>query len=295
MNLEKTLPTPWRRSKWLWAIVAAIAVVIIIIIVVPLAVILPKKKNHHESTPAANVIVPLYIYPLNNTTWDPVYTAFALRPDLNFTVIVNPSSGPGDTEFPNADYTEAISKLNAFDNVRTVGYVRTGYATRNITNVTSEVATYAGWSGNSSSLAMHGIFFDESPYEYSADAVAYMSTIDSFVKDSAGILGSKTVIHNPGVIPDSRYNDTNLDITVIFEQTYTEWQNKSVSVEALPATRGAYSIMVNSVPTMDNSTMSTYVDELSDLGEYLFITSNTENIYETFATDWLQFIGQAPA
>jgi hypothetical protein len=115
------------------------------------------------------------------------------RPTLNFTVIVNPSSGPGSSSVPDEQYYAAVAKLNAYDNVQTVGYVRTGYATRNITDVVDDVMVYAGWSSNSSSIAMNGIFFDESPYEYSADAVEYMHTIAEVAKTSEGLKGNRTV------------------------------------------------------------------------------------------------------
>jgi Spherulation-specific family 4 len=115
------------------------------------------------------------------------------HPHLSFTVIVNPNSGPGSSEYPDDQYSTELQKLNAYLNVETVGYVRTGYATRNITTVVSEVSTYAGWASKSSALAMHGIFFDEAPHEYSADAVEYMRSINQAVKNATGLQGDKTV------------------------------------------------------------------------------------------------------
>ena len=108
-------------------------------------------------------------------------------------MVVNPSSGPGSSQYPDDKYTPQLEKLNNYTNVQTVGYVRTGYATDNISLVISEVATYAGWASKSSGLAMHGIFFDEAPYEYSAAAVEYMHTINEAVKNSTGLQGAKTV------------------------------------------------------------------------------------------------------
>ena len=115
------------------------------------------------------------------------------HPNLAFTVIVNPSSGPGLSQYPNDQYSTGVQKLNAYPNVKTVGYVRTGYATRNISTVVSEVGTYAGWASKSSALAMHGIFFDEAPHEYVAEAVEYMRSINQAVKNATGLQGDKTV------------------------------------------------------------------------------------------------------
>ena len=116
------------------------------------------------------------------------------HPKLNFVVIVNPESGPGDSQFPDDNYDPEIRKLNSYLNVQTIGYVRTGYATRNISDVISEVNTYAGWYSKSPELAMHGIFFDESPHEYVAEAVPFMQTVNEVVKNNtAGLQGNKTV------------------------------------------------------------------------------------------------------
>ncbi|KID81643.1 spherulin 4-like cell surface protein [Metarhizium guizhouense ARSEF 977] len=293
MNLQHHLPRPWRRSKWFWPAVAAIAVAVIIAIVVPLAVLLPRRNRKQQ--PPTNVILPLYIYPLADSTWSPVYDAVSRRPDLNFTVIVNPNSGPGSTPYPDAHYDAAIRRLNSYPNIETVGYVRTGYATRNISDVTAEVAVYSAWFSNASALAMHGIFFDEAPHEYSPEAVEFLRAADSFVKSAPGLQGRKTIIHNPGVIPDARFNGSDVDITVVFEETYDKWQDRSRSLAALPPTRGAYSIMVNTVPTMSNGTLSQFVNSLSDLAKYVFITSLSVDFYNSFANDWLDFVGQVPA
>lgn len=77
--------------------------------------------------------------------------------------------------------------------METVGYVPTEYATRNISDVISDISTYAGWAAKNSSLAMHGIFFDEAPYEYSAAAVEYMRTINQVAKNATGLQGDRTV------------------------------------------------------------------------------------------------------
>ena len=213
------------------------------------------------------------------------------HPDLNFTVIINPSSGPGSSPISTTPYAQQVSQLNAYPNVNTVGYVRTGYATRNISDVLSEVATYAGWSQN---LAMHGIFLDEAPHEYSVDAVEFMRTVDEAIKNTDGLEGGRTVIHNPGVIPDSRFEDSNADIIVVFEESYTTYQTKVNSLTALPSDREGYSIMVHSVPDMSTSDLKKFVDQLSNIAEFLFVTDNSNNYYESFGTDWTDFAGVVP-
>ena len=117
------------------------------------------------------------------------------HPKVNFTVVINPDSGPGSSQYPNQDYSPQIQKLNAYPNVRTIGYVRTGYATRNITAVLEDVVTYAGWAGHTTvrGIGVHGIFFDEVAYEYSSEIATYLKTINQGVKNATGLLTEKLV------------------------------------------------------------------------------------------------------
>jgi hypothetical protein len=121
------------------------------------------------------------------------------QPNLNFTVILNPDSGPGSSRYPGDDFVPQIQKLNSYSNVRTVGYVRTGYGTRNISSVLIDVSTYSGWAtnasanANSTGLALHGIFFDEIPSKFSEEADKYLNTINQAVKISSGLLPDNTV------------------------------------------------------------------------------------------------------
>lgn len=151
---------------------------------------------------------------------------------------------------------------------------------------------YAGWSSLSSSLAMHGIFFDEAPYEYNATAVAYMKTIDAAVKASTGLKGAKTVIHNPGVVVDLAYlDDSNLDFTFIFEQSYDHWfAGQNAAVQAMPSNRGAYGIMMHSLPTMTTSGLKTLLQTLSPIAQYIFLTNNVVDYYEQWGSDLSDFV-----
>ncbi|KAH8658364.1 Spherulation-specific family 4 [Xylariales sp. PMI_506] len=255
--------------------------------------------NTATSTSAATIVVPAYVYPDTNSTWSPLYEAFALRPDVSFIVIVNPDSGPGSTTTPDENYSSAIEQLNGYANVQTVGYVHTSYATRSIDDVLADVETYAGWSSASSSLAMHGIFFDEAPSEYDATLVQYMHTIDAYVKNSTGLQGAKTVIHNPGTICNSSYSGPNTDFSIIFENDYASWTGGlEADVAALPTDRNAYGIMMYSVPEWSSSTSSevtSVVDTMSQYASYIFATSLTVDYYSSWASDWLDFVAQVPS
>ncbi|KAJ4395155.1 hypothetical protein N0V91_011036 [Didymella pomorum] len=138
---------------------------------------------------------------------------------------------------------------------------------------------------------MDGIFFDESPHQYTQEAVDFMLSASRVVKDAQGFQRSKMVIRNPGVVPDSRFADPNTDVNVVFEQSYDEYKLKEPELLALDDDRLHRSYMVHSLPTMDRVEMRGFVDVLSRRAEYLFVTNNAERYYEQFGVDWSDFIG----
>lgn len=46
---------------------------------------------------STSILVPLYVWPEDDSTWAPVFNAISSYPDVQFQVIVNPNSGPGET------------------------------------------------------------------------------------------------------------------------------------------------------------------------------------------------------
>jgi hypothetical protein len=198
-----------QRSRRFWIIVAIAVLVVLIVIIVPTAVILSGRQSSKGL--ASSIILPLYIYPMQNS-WEPLYNACVFRKDrplkhrkelifhrlnatsdTNYTIIVNPESGPGNDSLPNDDYLPAIQRLNAFSNARTVGYVRTNYTSRPLADVLQDISTYSGWANGSQGIQMHGIFFDEAVHVYSAEAAEYMKEANDAVRAATGLAGEKTV------------------------------------------------------------------------------------------------------
>lgn len=88
-----------------------------------------------------------------------------------------------------------ILRLNAQPNVRTLGYVRTTYCRRPISDVFADIETYSGWPKDTphASLGVHGIFFDETPNLFSEEVKTYLDDITKRVKESPGISDGKIV------------------------------------------------------------------------------------------------------
>ncbi|KAL4967042.1 spherulation-specific family 4 protein [Aspergillus stella-maris] len=268
------------RRRWWVAIGVAVGIVVILVIVLPLALILPNRGD--KGSPS-RVIFPLYIYPETNSTWGPLYEAIQSHPDLSFLVVVNPQSGPGNGSAPDEAYQVAIRQLDTYANVQKVGYVRTNYAERNVSEVLDDIATYSGWETESSDLAMAGIFFDEAPHQYAEGTAEYLTRINAAVKDATGLQGDRTVILNPGVIPDTRLSVPNTDITVTFEQSYSHYSTSQESVlKAATADRATWAYIFHSVPEMSESEMRRFVDDISHRAQYLYLTTRTDSYYEHF-------------
>jgi Spherulation-specific family 4 len=69
-----------------------------------------------------------------------------------------------------------------------VGYVRTTYATRNISDVFDDVSVYSSWATNKTGeYGMHGIFFDEVPNTYTDSGAEFMREVDAFARKQTGL------------------------------------------------------------------------------------------------------------
>ncbi|PYH41933.1 spherulation-specific family 4 protein [Aspergillus saccharolyticus JOP 1030-1] len=281
---------PSTRSRVIFAVFVFIA--ILAVVIPPAVVVTLHKKN--SMGPKASVFVPLYVYPAPGA-WDPLEKVVSTHPDVNFTVVVNPGSGPGPNALPDANYTREVPKLASYDNVRLLGYVATTYANRNISLVRRDIETYAAWPTNSSNpkLAVRGIFFDETPQQYDASTLAYLQELTAVVKNHSGLGPDNYVVHNPGVIPDSRYLST-ADSTVVFEATYQTFLDRQGAklFEQIPnSTRQQLTAVVHSVPSsVEGSSFRNLVKQVRKVADEMFITHLDTNYYASFGSQWEQFV-----
>jgi len=112
-------------------------------------------------------------------------------PLVKFLVVINPSIGAGNgTSLLNADYQTALPNLTSRSNVITVGYVNTDVASRNIEDVVNDINLYGSLNGT---LALDGIFFDQTPYAFTNDSLNYQTQIDHAVKANSGFSGMNIV------------------------------------------------------------------------------------------------------
>ncbi|KAJ5632895.1 hypothetical protein N7490_009234 [Penicillium lividum] len=240
------------------------------------------------------VIVPLYVYP-SPGAWSPLEDAISAHPNVNFTIVINPGNGPGSNDLPDANYTSAVPRLSSYANVRLLGYVHTSYTTRNAAAVYRDIKTYAEWpthSGNPD-LAVRGIFFDETPQQYSVHSFDYLQNLTQLTKGLNGLGSNPYVVHNPGAVPDSRYLST-ADSTVVFEETYSTFQERHGASLLMPIRdndRTQRAVLIHSVPEgVEGSELRHLVQKVRKVADEVFITHLSTDYYASFGSKWAEFV-----
>jgi hypothetical protein len=153
------------------------------------------------ASPAAGTIVPLYTYP-TDASWAALVTARKAHPTVRVVAIVNPNSGPGAAK--ETAFTTGIAKLVAAD-VRVIGYVATGYASRSLATVEGEIDQWKAFYP-----AIEGIFFDEQSNK--AADVEHYRTLSQYAKAH----GAPYTVGNPGTDTAEAFVGA-LDTMLIYE------------------------------------------------------------------------------
>ncbi|KAF4628416.1 hypothetical protein G7Y89_g9730 [Cudoniella acicularis] len=295
--------TTWaeRRSKvcgvpkyLLWVLLG----LVVIVIVVPIGVMFGRKKG---SPGKSSVLLPLYVYP-DPGAWDPLFTAIESNPHVNFTVVVNPASGPGTDPGPDANYTSEIPKLNQYPNVRTVGYVSTNYTNRNFSDALQDVMIYSLWSANTTvpGLGMNGIFLDETPNEYNAASALFLEKLAVAIRSQTGLGKDPLIIHNPGTLPDAQYilSPNGPNVTIVFEGEYSTYQTTGIQNDisgfqsSSKCSRDALACILHSLPTsFSDSDVKSLVKDLRYVSGSIFVTGLSVDYYSSFWSGWQGFVG----
>ncbi|KAF1835305.1 hypothetical protein BDW02DRAFT_588259 [Decorospora gaudefroyi] len=228
---------------------------------------------------SGSVIVPLYVYP-SAGAWDPVYNIASSYPRINFTAIVNIHNGPGEGALPNAEYSTAIGTLNSLTNVRTIGYVATTWCTKNLSSVLDDIFTYSFWGEYDPSLALNGIFVDETPTQYSPDFVSYLGAIAQAVQDSIGLKDSY-IVHNPGALPEPVYLDNAIssepDLTIIFENSFSNWTEEGAEISEVTQAYDSrrLALLVHSMPDLTANETTSTLQQLLAVGHNIWLTGTS--------------------
>lgn len=203
-----------------------------------------SSGNSGSSSGAVKILVPLYVDP--GSEWDELITA--ANAGAPIIAIINPDNGPVSSG-PDSSYTSYMSKF-ADAGIEMVGYVHTLYGDRAVSDVETDVQTYA-----SKYPGLKGIFVDE----VSADAseLSYYTGLNTNILSKSGYVYN---IINPGTVPDSGYANAATTI-VVFESPASQWSNSFPSwVSGSPSKFSAIAYAASS------SQMSSLVSEMKSAG-----------------------------
>ncbi|KAG9243218.1 Spherulation-specific family 4 [Calycina marina] len=283
----------WSRKRCFWT--GLVVLIILTAIAIPVGVMFGREK---KTTPRSSVLVPLYVYPYPGA-WDPLYTAIASHPKLQFIVVVNPHNGPGAGSLPDGNYTREIPRLNSHANVQTAGYVSTDYGKRDTKLMLKDVDVYSNWSSHS--LGMDGIFLDEVPTQYNFSTVRAYEQVSLEIRSAPGLGPDSLIIHNPGTIPDARYLAL-CNMTIVFEGSYDTYQQHNLSdtiksfCKDSGCVRNSLAVVVHSVPpTIDAKVEKSMLKDVRKLAAGVFITSLSTDYYSSFGQSWGAFVQDADA
>lgn len=215
---------------------------------------------------------------------------------------------------PDAVYLNEIPKLKAYKNIRTLGYVATNYAGKDLTSLLAEIDTWARLPvvTNNTKLRVDGIFFDETPSTYTSYKYDYLRTASQAVKNGTRfhdrfvgmcaavdkvkvqtpLTSHFSAVHNPGLVAPQVLNSKTVlqqsyvnlsDVTVVFEETFDKFLQKD-NFDALQAhniKRSKMAVILHSLPVdLSTRVLDFVVDQVGDAADWMFLTDvATKNEY----------------
>jgi hypothetical protein len=155
------------------------------------------------------ILIPLYIYPANiytNPDYNNLIALVKTYHDVPVSVILNPSSGPGDAT--DGNYTVAIKRLQGAG-IRVLGYIHCNYGAIAIETVKASIDAWL-----SLYPGIDSFFLDEM-----SNDTAYIAYTKA-IRDYAGLSGRVDIIGNPGTVSIS--HGAFLDARAIDRIVYAE-------------------------------------------------------------------------
>lgn len=211
--------------------------------------------NESFSASSSGILIPLYVFPANDTSWQPLIDAKINHPEVPIIAIVNTNSGPG--KFQDEQYSEQIPRLVEVG-IKPIGYVTTQGASKPVEDVKAEIDT---WKALYPSI--EGIFFDEMSNlpgneSYYSELSAYAKSIDGF----------DFTVGNPGVDTIPSYVGT-VDNIVIHENNLLP---SLVQLNGWHASfdKNNFSYLVHSLPLVNTQ----YIADSSNHVKFMYITNN---------------------
>jgi hypothetical protein len=163
-------------------------------------ILLAGCGNSENISEKRGVIIPAYFY--DNGLWEKVIEA---DNSINYLVIVNPNSGPGDSV--DDHYINIIEEL-VLNDKKPIGYIYTKWGSRNIDDVNNDIDKWIEFYPQ-----IKGFFLDEATTN--EGNLSYYADVSSYIKSK----GDYFITLNPGAVPIANYFSF-ADNIVVYEGDY---------------------------------------------------------------------------
>lgn len=141
---------------------------------------------------------------------------------------------------------------------------------------------------------MHGIFFDQTPFEDSVANNRYLRSINAAVKQADGIKWPKLVVHNPGVVPSMNLTSSLADVIIVYEGMYGHVEDRAGMKKRLakmPGDRSNYGMIVHSLPKeTGRGGLRKLINTVRQNVKYILITKFDEEYGTGFGLRWSEFL-----
>ncbi|KAI8940512.1 hypothetical protein NX059_004189 [Plenodomus lindquistii] len=196
---------------------------------------------------------------------------------------------------PDEVYIDELPKLQSYPNIRTLGYVATNYADKDIETVLAEIDTYTRWPQvtNIPNMRVDGIFLDETPSTFDQDGYEYLKRAEQAIRKSTSFK-DRFIAHNPGVLSPAVINSENVlhesylnltDLTVVFEETFDKWLDKDAlnPLQEHRIHRSRLAVILHALPEPSIPTLDSIVDQVEETADWLFLTDKKDEYYHSFS------------
>ncbi|KAK6342275.1 hypothetical protein TWF730_001751 [Orbilia blumenaviensis] len=250
-----------------------------------------QALQQRATSDQTNIIIPAYFGPENTTSWGRVISQISkFNNVLGFTIIINPSNGPGTTTEVTR-YATLIESLAKFNNVNILGYVHQTWGRRDIT---SDVDTWISYFPGK----LDGFFLDEMPSVKSSSNLSAVSNNNAYIKKKAKSYfrnnRSPLIVQNPGTEADASFYSLsyNQDVTIVLENK-DDYLSEWIKLDRASGTKDPSELGMILLSVVDNE-MSSAVKTMLAYSRYIFATSFDEaQAYTSIPSNWGKFVSAA--
>lgn len=235
-------------------------------ITVSIIVVTSFVQNSY-GTSSTGILIPLYVYPKDSNSWQPIIDTKTRHPNLTIIAIINPNNGPG--QFLDKNYEEQINRLKEFD-IKMIGYVSTNWTFKPISEVKQEIDTWKHLYPQ-----IEGVFFDE--MSTLTQNVHYYSELGTYAKSTENF---DFTVGNPGVDTITDYIGT-VDNLVIHENSFLPSLSSLNDWHAL-YDKSNFSYLVHSKSSIDTQ----YIKSSSNHVSLLYVTDDQLDFLSSENDPW---------